>query len=563
MANWGTLRRELETDRWQALWRDVESTTYPIDDVTRFIVRHCRTPERCRGAYAEGKWLTLRCEGHYPRTLQTLREWARLNDAAEHDATRAAARTGAPVPFMSATNRRGAAMHLDHSVFDRVGGQYALDLPVVAADAPPEWTAPLRYEHRAVVTPSGLYCHLHRAPRAELARCGARAQRDAGLLTRLDVRRVATHDTAPPNAPIDDALTELCIRHDEVLWIDERALGFTPHTIMRQDDHGQDFEVETFPSRHAAAERVRAFEAAAHKQHYWTVSAPSHDPALLTYATAGWETLERALEVGRRGLVWEVVEAMEAPVEEVARRIWDHLDATEDLHELAGMAAGILRRRRRTERPPPERMTRVLELWTRWSGEREAAAISRAKTRGEPVPFRALPARVDGAWAGVPRGVFDATPGHYGIDEPVYGIPSDGGGELIQYEYKSLVTPTGVLCVLRRATERELRLFGHWERGALLDVDVMLERPLPYDDEGFPRVMGRLLDDALTGLGVPPDEVVWSNDDPCFIPHTLMRQDDNGHDYEVETFPSKHAATARMRALDALTHTQHYWVTPA
>jgi hypothetical protein len=116
--------------------------------------------------------------------------------------------------------------------------------------------------------------------------------------------------------------------------------------------------------------------------------------------------------------------------------------------------------------------------------------------------------------------------------------------------------------MLRRATEGELRLTGNWARRTLLDVDLLLERPLPFDDEDFPRVMGRLLDDALTGLGVSPDDLTWSNDDLSFTPHTLMRQDDNGRDFAVDTFPSRHAAAARMRALDALTHKQHYWVVP-
>jgi hypothetical protein len=285
------------------------------------------------------------------------------------------------------TQRTRVTLHMSRDVFDRVEGHRHLDPAVTPyAETQPEWIAPIRHEHASVVTPSGLRCHLRRAPRAELERHGQWEKQGADTLTTLSIQRV-DDDTYATSAEIDDALTELRIGHDEVLWIDERALGFTPHTVMRQDDNGQDFEVETLPSRHAAAERVRAFEAAAHKQHYWLVPAPSHDQASLTYSIASWETLQLMLDAGRWDTAWEVVEVMEAPIEEVARHVWDHFHATNDFYEPAGTAMTISRRRKKAEKPPLERMERVLATWKRWSDEREAEAVALATSQETPVPL--------------------------------------------------------------------------------------------------------------------------------------------------------------------------------
>jgi len=42
-----------------------------------------------------------------------------------------------------------------------------------------------------------------------------------------------------------------------------------PHALWRQDDNGVQTLVEVFPCRASASKRMRAFEAAGHKQTYW------------------------------------------------------------------------------------------------------------------------------------------------------------------------------------------------------------------------------------------------------------------------------------------------------
>lgn len=44
------------------------------------------------------------------------------------------------------------------------------------------------------------------------------------------------------------------------------------------------------------------------------------------------------------------------------------------------------------------------------------------------------------------------------------------------------------------------------------------------------------------------------------VPHRLMRQDDNGHEFEVGVFASKNEAVLEEQRLARRMHKQHYWV---
>lgn len=73
---------------------------------------------------------------------------------------------------------------------------------------------------------------------------------------------------------LDDVLESLDMDLSDVFVIDSKLVIsdevlLVPHTLWRGDDNGARVFIETFPCRASASKRMRAFEAAGHKQVYW------------------------------------------------------------------------------------------------------------------------------------------------------------------------------------------------------------------------------------------------------------------------------------------------------
>lgn len=53
---------------------------------------------------------------------------------------------------------------------------------------------------------------------------------------------------------------------------------------------------------------------------------------------------------------------------------------------------------------------------------------------------------------------------------------------------------------------------------------------------------------------------LWRQQSMDDVPHRLMRQDDNGHEFEVGVFASRRLAVLEEQRLARRMHKQHYWV---
>jgi hypothetical protein len=74
-------------------------------------------------------------------------------------------------------------------------------------------------------------------------------------------------DLDPVLESLDLDLSDLVVINSK-LAIDD-AVKLIPHTLYRQDDNGVRAIVGVFPCRADATKKMRAFEAAGHKQGYW------------------------------------------------------------------------------------------------------------------------------------------------------------------------------------------------------------------------------------------------------------------------------------------------------
>lgn len=68
------------------------------------------------------------------------------------------------------------------------------------------------------------------------------------------------------------------------------------------------------------------------------------------------------------------------------------------------------------------------------------------------------------------------------------------------------------------------------------------------------------LDETLEVLELTSKNLTWFDKNIKLHPHELWRQDDNGHQFLIETFPCKADAVRAMKEFEARLHKQAYWV---
>lgn len=68
------------------------------------------------------------------------------------------------------------------------------------------------------------------------------------------------------------------------------------------------------------------------------------------------------------------------------------------------------------------------------------------------------------------------------------------------------------------------------------------------------------LEDVLESLELTSKNLTWFDKNIKLYPHELWRQDDNGHQFLIETFPCKADAVRAMKEFEARLHKQTYWV---
>jgi hypothetical protein len=71
-----------------------------------------------------------------------------------------------------------------------------------------------------------------------------------------------------------------------------------------------------------------------------------------------------------------------------------------------------------------------------------------------------------------------------------------------------------------------------------------------------------VLEDLLWGLRAKREDIEWLSETASFQPSKVIRQDDNGHIYEVAEFESLLEARWRVEELEKLTHKQTFWAEP-
>ncbi len=279
-----------------------------------------------------------------------------------------------------------------------------------------------------------------------------------------------------------------------------------------------------------------------------------------------WGELRSEFTIGRWGGVFNAIEQMIAPTEDIARYLWDLM--IQD-HEVAPFlySEGV-RRISRNERKghQEQRLSEVVAWWKSRVFELEARAFEDAQRAGEPVGLMFFPHITEPWRVLVSRDFFERVPGEVFITEHTMSAPP------MQEEWRFVMTHEGDPCVVTRSTEVELRDYGYWSEDAEAPehatfMAAWIEITLSRLDEGAfkgdrLRLSASVYDDVLAALRVGPDDIVWCPEELAFQPHVVMHQDDNGHDFEVETFPSRHAAAARVLQLESAMHKQHYWIDP-
>ena len=71
------------------------------------------------------------------------------------------------------------------------------------------------------------------------------------------------------------------------------------------------------------------------------------------------------------------------------------------------------------------------------------------------------------------------------------------------------------------------------------------------------------LDDILAELGVTAEDCLWTLTEGYEpVPHSVFREDDNGHRSLVGEFPSRIDALLKIEELSRGGHKQHYWEEP-
>jgi hypothetical protein len=105
-------------------------------------------------------------------------------------------------------------------------------------------------------------------------------------------------------------------------------------------------------------------------------------------------------------------------------------------------------------------------------------------------------------------------------------------------------------------TEKGLRVDMQEPEGTLPWMQIGAPWP---DDSGFE---SSILEDLLWGLRATRDQVAWITEIISFQPSRVMRQDDNGHTFEVAEFESLLEARWHVEDLEKLTHKQAFWAEP-
>ncbi len=196
----------------------------------------------------------------------------------------------------------------------------------------------------------------------------------------------------------------------------------------------------------------------------------------------------------------------------------------------------------------------VHRLWTAKFVEMEVAVRLKSKTQGTVEP------------------IYELTSKHYfhhlgSIDVPashsIFGRtwerddPNDGWGMRSQ-DFFAL--PSGALVelfVLDHVLWMHRQEFGC--EPECLSVNVVALVP---NQRSF--AMARdALDDLLWSLGLQGDAISHIGEEYSAREHHVMRQDDHGHTFEVETLGTRLEAHARKRHYEQTTHKQTFWIEPA
>jgi len=71
------------------------------------------------------------------------------------------------------------------------------------------------------------------------------------------------------------------------------------------------------------------------------------------------------------------------------------------------------------------------------------------------------------------------------------------------------------------------------------------------------------IEELLEEMNLRTSDLAWIHPDLKLTPHALWRQDDHGHRYLVETFPSRADARFALREFESHHHKQFYWIEAA
>ncbi len=278
-----------------------------------------------------------------------------------------------------------------------------------------------------------------------------------------------------------------------------------------------------------------------------------------------WAELNDALARQDDYQTWISVSRLDAPPEEVARHVWEVAGLTEPRSAKLYTAGAyhVGRRARRGEACP--RVSAALAWRDARLGELEDLAWAEAERAGAPAELGFMGYERAPHQVKVSREVLERLPAEAFVVVPAHGAPDNWG--LTPLELRFVMTPSRVPCVATAFSEDALRAEDAWTddpKGArtcvTLDVPTRFWRE--GSEDGSVARLSQAFDDVLTALRVGPDDIVWCPEEFVFQPHVVMRQDDNGHDFEVETSPSRHAAAARARQFESAMHKQHYWIDP-
>lgn len=255
--------------------------------------------------------------------------------------------------------------------------------------------------------------------------------------------------------------------------------------------------------------------------------------------------------------IWDDVEHASIPIENIEHYLWDAQPEfpSSERSLLFSDLYGFLKRRE------VEHYPRTAQLRTIWH-ERVMTAQNHYKQLSKQTNEIAPSVWSKGAFMclGSFKDFFDIREMNLSF---VFERESDHGA-LTDVWYGNGVTPDGVEFFFQQ-------IDFDWLANSFLNDDpelreVWMRVELAIDLENKP--FSTSVDSVLCAMGLTHHDFEWHEkstpDEPDwltqFIPHKVMRQDDNGHEFEVGVYGSRSEAMQELKAIEHNIHKQHYWV---